>query len=519
MTPVQDDNAYRLSEHRIGNGPRRVHTYDNSSRVTRVRERNGTCSATTSCASGYTCESSVCWRTTRDFAWNSFNLPTQITYSNPSLTRTFGYDAQGNRVRKTQNADNQVLYVGKLYEQRNLDALNVEESVYRLYTDVGVVAELVHPWGSTTNRTTRYLFTDHQGSIAYSVVNRELTQLGFFPYGKRMNTAPAQNFSQLGYTGHYQDDDLGLIDMGGRIYDPTIRRFLTRDVVADSPLQVFGTHAYAYVAHDPVNNTDPTGFFAYQGQGSSSEDCRITSTCPIPIIVPQPPKSHSQPPPLDPGVVAGQRASQAAWQGQQEKQRYINGLSESERAQYDNDVRAEERGAYGGPSAAGRSAEVAAFLEQLRHSQVPDEFDPFTLTFDPGTERLIGTLRSDLQALVREHLATLKMAGLDGRVVQGSRTLAEQAALYAQGRTTPGSIVTNARPGTSPHNSSAAYDLGLFENGKYKGSSPLYSTAAAAAAPSGLVWGGSIPSISWDVGHYQLPNWQNLPPANPSTSP
>lgn len=40
----------------------------------------------------------------------------------------------------------------------------------------------------------------------------------------------------------------------------------------------------------------------------------------------------------------------------------------------------------------------------------------------------------------------------DLTVVYGHRSHAEQAALYARGRTTPGPRVTNARPGQSRHN-------------------------------------------------------------------
>lgn len=45
------------------------------------------------------------------------------------------------------------------------------------------------------------------------------------------------------------------------------------------------------------------------------------------------------------------------------------------------------------------------------------------------------------------------------RVVQGLRTMGEQTVLYDQGRTTPGKIVTNARPGTSWHQYGLAVDL------------------------------------------------------------
>lgn len=42
--------------------------------------------------------------------------------------------------------------------------------------------------------------------------------------------------------------------------------------------------------------------------------------------------------------------------------------------------------------------------------------------------------------------------------ISGTRTVKEQAELYAQGRTKPGKIVTNARPGTSAHNYGIAVD-------------------------------------------------------------
>lgn len=51
-------------------------------------------------------------------------------------------------------------------------------------------------------------------------------------------------------------------------------------------------------------------------------------------------------------------------------------------------------------------------------------------------------------------------------VVQGLRTIAEQNALYAQGRTKPGPIVTKAKGGLSLHNYGLAIDYALVIDGK-----------------------------------------------------
>lgn len=48
------------------------------------------------------------------------------------------------------------------------------------------------------------------------------------------------------------------------------------------------------------------------------------------------------------------------------------------------------------------------------------------------------------------------------RIVQGLRTVEEQNALYAQGRTKPGSIVTNAKGGSSFHNYGLAIDFAIL---------------------------------------------------------
>lgn len=58
---------------------------------------------------------------------------------------------------------------------------------------------------------------------------------------------------------------------------------------------------------------------------------------------------------------------------------------------------------------------------------------------------------------VLETLAACKARGARYIATYGTRTFAEQAKIYFQGRTTPGPVVTNARPGFSMHN----YGIGM----------------------------------------------------------
>ena len=97
------------------------------------------------------------------------------------------------------------------------------------------------------------------------------------------------------------------------------------------------------------------------------------------------------------------------------------------------------------------------------------------------------------------------------------RTRAEQDALYAQGRTTPGSIVTNAKGSTysSQHQWGIAIDFyldmdvdgdGSKKDDAFNNSTGLFERVGAIAKSIGLGWGGDWTSIK-DRPHLYLPDW------------
>ena len=92
--------------------------------------------------------------------------------------------------------------------------------------------------------------------------------------------------------------------------------------------------------------------------------------------------------------------------------------------------------------------------------------------------------------------------------------MAEQAALYAQGRTTPGAKVTNAQPGSSAHNYGLALDVVPIVNGKPDWNfnqmhpSAAWEKAGRLGRLAGLEWFGSIGSPFVEAAHFQQPNWR-----------
>lgn len=128
---------------------------------------------------------------------------------------------------------------------------------------------------------------------------------------------------------------------------------------------------------------------------------------------------------------------------------------------------------------------------------------------DSRSEKNILTLDSKIQPLARSLVHKAASVGITIKVISGLRTYEEQDALYAQGRTKPGNIITNARGGYSNHNFGIAFDIGIFQGNKYLVDSPKYKTVGILGMDIGLEWGGSWKSIV-DEPHFQLrPNWAN----------
>ena len=168
-------------------------------------------------------------------------------------------------------------------------------------------------------------------------------------------------------------------------------------------------------------------------------------------------------------------------------------------------------GLYNGPidgkwSAAVDQAELALAAEnQALRTQIGQ--------FDPRTEQNIATLMPAAQKAARKFMKAAAAFPLTVRIISGSRTYAEQDALFAIGRTvqTNKKPVTNARGGESNHNFGVAWDVGIFDGaGKYytgatKAEEKAYVDLGALikSQVAKLEWGGDWVKFV-DRPHYQL---------------
>jgi peptidoglycan L-alanyl-D-glutamate endopeptidase CwlK len=168
-------------------------------------------------------------------------------------------------------------------------------------------------------------------------------------------------------------------------------------------------------------------------------------------------------------------------------------------------------GCYSGPLDGKWSLDVQTAEDKLA-AQAAELRDALG-SFDARTEKNIASLITPAQQVTRQFMKAA--SGFDMRVsiLSGTRTYAEQDALYAIGRTVQLSCkpVTKAKGGRSNHNFGIAWDVGLFDSiGRYldgnkKGDEDAYREFASFIKPhiGNIEWGGDWRTFI-DLPHYQL---------------
>lgn len=122
--------------------------------------------------------------------------------------------------------------------------------------------------------------------------------------------------------------------------------------------------------------------------------------------------------------------------------------------------------------------------------------------WDATSDKLISQLHPKVRDKARAFINEAEKQGMKLKVTSGVRTYAEQDKLYAKGRTTAGSKVTNAKSGYSWHNFSNAFDIVPVENGKINWNSKNWKKIGTLGKTFGLEWGGDWKSFV-DKPHFQ----------------
>ncbi|MDE2461636.1 MAG: hypothetical protein KGL98_10360 [Gammaproteobacteria bacterium] len=143
---------------------------------------------------------------------------------------------------------------------------------HNILADGQIVA--VHTITGNGSAYTDYLHYDHLGSVD-AITNDSgsvIQTMSFDAFGQRrdatnwdydlsQNTiATLKNYTDRGYTDQEELDNLSLVDLNGRVYDPTVGRMISADPTIPAPLFSQAFNRYSYVYNSPFEYADPRGY-------------------------------------------------------------------------------------------------------------------------------------------------------------------------------------------------------------------------------------------------------------------
>jgi RHS repeat-associated protein len=214
----------------------------------------------------------------RNIIWGAFGKPIRIE-KGTNVSVDFEYGPARNRIRRIDTNNSQVFnttYVGSYEKKVEQSNGKVEE---RHYVGGFLVVNKTTD-GASVEIKQNYLLKDNLGSVVTTINLAELvnspnsysaSRTSFDAWGMRRNNDWSEmslanlydfksSVTDRGFTGHEQIDEVGLIHMNGRLYDPVIGRFISADPIIQSPTDLQSLNRYTYVRNNPLTLIDPSGF-------------------------------------------------------------------------------------------------------------------------------------------------------------------------------------------------------------------------------------------------------------------
>ncbi len=202
--------------------------------------------------------------------WTSYNKPSRIAKSGHVADMFYGPERQLIKQEETNGGEHTVtVRVGALYEK----VTTATTVSHRFHVTIGGQAVAVITEISGDAPKTHYLHRDHLDSVT-AITDENgfvVERFHYDPFGKRRLAVVANDpignllnaSTDRGYTGHKHLAGVELIHMDGRVYDPSLGRFVSADPHIQFPLFSQSLNRYSYVLNNPLNAIDPSGYFSF----------------------------------------------------------------------------------------------------------------------------------------------------------------------------------------------------------------------------------------------------------------
>lgn len=203
--------------------------------------------------------------------YNSFHKASEIKNGDDRVTISYNADQQRvfQQLYKKNKLVRTKIYVSGYMEQEVIKG-DTTTSNY-IVSPEGVFAVFTKKSHCIFSKL-QYLYRDHLGSVVMVTnrIGRVIKRYSFDAWGKQRNVdwSPAIGkrlalFKDRGYTGLEHYDLFDMIDMNGRLYDPTVGRFLTADPSIPNMNDLQSFNRFSYVNNNPMRFIDPTGYFGF----------------------------------------------------------------------------------------------------------------------------------------------------------------------------------------------------------------------------------------------------------------
>lgn len=184
--------------------------------------------------------------------YNLLNLPASI----PGKSLIYTYDAAGNKLRKTSSGAPTDYISGIQYK--------IDGTIDFIQTEEGRAIK------SGANYIYEYTLSDHLGNnrVTFDQTNGKVGEDDYYPFG--LNVHRQQNAgNKYLYNGKEMQDELNEYDYGARFYDPVIARWNSIDPLAEKSRR---WSPYNYVENNPIRNIDIDGMLTYDYNTGSYRD-------------------------------------------------------------------------------------------------------------------------------------------------------------------------------------------------------------------------------------------------------
>jgi RHS repeat-associated protein len=211
----------------------------------------------------------------RAFDYSVFDKPMSVRRAGQWIDFRYGADRE---LRKRTDGDTGTGETTTTHRIGNVERIGRANGSYEFRRHIAGIAAWSHRFdrdGAPVGVKKYYVHTDAQGSplLLTGDSGTQKQQWAYDSWGRRAwpnNPAlslPAAAFlpasaqpMTIGFTGHDMLDAVGLVNMGGRVYDPRLGRFLQADPFVQAPAYLQSFNRYAYVFNAPLRFTDPSGF-------------------------------------------------------------------------------------------------------------------------------------------------------------------------------------------------------------------------------------------------------------------